>query len=71
MIDTRPITIDPHAWYTDGHARLLLDLSGATLARARRSGRLRYVRAGQRIFYLGRWLTDWLGGDDRLEGGGP
>jgi hypothetical protein len=67
MIDVRPITIDAAAWYTDGHARLLLDLPGATLSRARRAGRLRHARVGQRILYLGQWLTDWLSADERQE----
>jgi hypothetical protein len=61
MIDSaQPITIESEAWYSDGHARLLLDVPSATLARARRRGQLRYARAGRQILYLGRWLTDWL-----------
>jgi hypothetical protein len=61
MIDVRaPITIDPDGWYSDGQARLLLDLPSATLARARRKGGLRYAKAGNRILYQGQWLTDWL-----------
>jgi hypothetical protein len=60
MIDARPVTIGPAAWYTDGDARLLLALPGATLLRARRAGSLRYVRVGHRVMYLGRWLTAWL-----------
>jgi hypothetical protein len=60
MIELRPIIIDPDAWYSDGQARLLLDLPGATLVQARRIGTLRYTRLGHRIMYLGRWLTAWL-----------
>jgi hypothetical protein len=69
MIDThtQPITIDPAGWYTDGQARLLLDLPSATLARARRAGELRHARRGQRTLYLGRWLLDWL--EAAAEGG--
>ena len=60
MIELHPITFDQNGWYTDGQARLLLDVPGATLARARRAGELRYSRAGKRIMYRGQWLTAWL-----------
>lgn len=60
MLDLSPITIDPHGWYSDGQARLLLDLPSATLCRARQLGKLRSARAGRRVMYLGQWLIDWL-----------
>lgn len=58
-----PIPIDPGAVYDDGAVVLALDLPSATLARARREGRLRYSKRGKRTFYLGRWLLDWLTAD--------
>lgn len=55
-----PARIDHDAIYTDGELRLLLDLPSATLARERRSGRLRYRRIGRRVYHLGSWVLDWL-----------
>jgi hypothetical protein len=57
---TTPARIDPDAIYTDGELRLLLDLTDAALARERRAGRLRSRRVGRRLYYLGRWVLDWL-----------
>jgi hypothetical protein len=54
------LPIDPDTVYTEGSVSLALDLPLATLARARREGRLRYSRQGQRILILGQWLLDWL-----------
>lgn len=54
-----PARIDPDGIYHDGQARLLLGLSGATLSRARRQGRLRFTRQGKRILYRGAWLLAW------------
>jgi hypothetical protein len=58
-----PAHIHPDAVYHDGQARLLLGLAGATLARARREGRLRFTRQGKRILYRGAWLLAWLEAD--------
>jgi hypothetical protein len=58
-----PVPIDPAAVYDDGAVLLALGLSSATLARARREGRLRHSRKGKRTFYLGQWLIDWLAAD--------
>jgi hypothetical protein len=55
-----PIRIDPDGVYDDDVLYASLELSSATLARARRDGRLRYTRQGRRVLYLGRWLLDWL-----------
>jgi hypothetical protein len=52
--------IDPDAVYDDGAVVLSLDISSATLVRARRDGALRYRRVGRRAVYLGRWLIEWL-----------
>jgi hypothetical protein len=65
VLDTpTPVRIVPDAIYAEGELRLLLDLPSATLARERRSGRLRCRRVGQRTFYLGRWVLDWLAGEE-------
>jgi hypothetical protein len=60
---TGTIQIDPQTIFTDGGLRLLLGLPSATLARARREGRLRYARRGKQIFYTGAWVVDWLVGE--------
>jgi hypothetical protein len=71
MLDTLPI--HPDTVYTEGAVALALDLPTATLRRARREGRLRYTRQGQRVLILGRWLLDWLDSDAARQrtGGGP
>lgn len=55
--------IDPDAFYRDGEVRLLLGLTTTTMARARRTGGLRYTRQGRALLYRGRWLLDWLESD--------
>ena len=57
---TTPLRIDSEAIYHDGDVRLLLGLTAASTARARREGRLRYTRQGHSILYRGQWLIDWL-----------
>jgi len=37
-----------------------LNLTTATFARERRSGRLKFQKKGHRVFYLGQWLLDWM-----------
>jgi hypothetical protein len=58
-----PVLIDPGAVYDDGAVVLALDIPSATLARARRDGRLRYTRQGRRVLYLGQWILNWLASD--------
>jgi hypothetical protein len=58
-----PIRIEPDAIYDDGAVVLALDIPSATLARARRDGRLRYTRQGRRTLYLGQWVLEWLAAD--------
>lgn len=55
-----PCHIDSQGVYDDGAVVIALDIPSATLARARRDGRLRYTRQGRRTLYLGQWLLDWL-----------
>jgi hypothetical protein len=52
--------IDPEHLYDTGAVVLGLEIPSATIARARREGRLRYTRKGRRVLYLGGWLLDWL-----------
>ena len=55
-----PVTISTDALYDDGALHRLLALTTATLAAARRSGRLRHTRQGQRTLYKGSWILEWL-----------
>jgi hypothetical protein len=57
---TAGVSIDPQAVYDDGALYCALGLSTAALARARRSGYLRYTRQGNRVLYLGEWVIEWL-----------
>jgi hypothetical protein len=59
------IRIDPTGIYDDALLYAALEISAATLARARRDGRLRYTRQGRRVLYLGQWVLDWLQADAR------
>jgi hypothetical protein len=58
------IYIEPDLIYDDGPLVLDLGMSGGALAKARRSGALRYTRKGGRVLYLGRWILDWLEKDE-------
>jgi len=69
MTDTVPHAhIHPDAVYNDGQARLLLGLTGTTLARTRREHRLRFTRQGKTVLYRGSWLLAWLEADADREG---
>ena len=59
--------IEPDGIYDDGSLHLALGVTPATLARARRSGELRFSRKGKRTFYLGKWVLDWIQADARQE----
>jgi hypothetical protein len=61
------IRIDPAGIYDDVLLYAALELSAATLARARKEGRLRFTRQGRRIFYLGAWVLAWLEADSHQE----
>jgi hypothetical protein len=58
-----PPQIHTDAIYHDGQARLLLGLTCAAMARARREGRLRFTRQGNCVLYRGSWLLAWLEAD--------
>jgi hypothetical protein len=57
---TAGVSIDPTTIYDDGALYCALGLTATALARARRSGRLRYTRQGNRVLYLGEWVVEWL-----------
>ena len=59
------VSIAPDGIYDDGALHLAMGLSPATLARARRSGELRFTRKGNRTLYVGQWVLDWIKADDR------
>jgi hypothetical protein len=52
--------LSPDAILDDTALRTLLGVTPATLARARREGKLRFTRQGNRILYLGEWVVEWL-----------
>ena len=54
------VTVNPTEIYDDGSLYVALGLSASALARARRSGRLKFTRQGRRVFYLGSWIVEWL-----------
>ena len=57
------LVIEPTGVYDDAALVLGLGLTHATLARARRDGRLRFSRKGRRVLYLGQWVLNWLAAD--------
>jgi hypothetical protein len=65
---TAAVRIDPDAVLDDGALLMEFGISAATLARARREGKLRYTRKGRRILYLGVWILNWLQMDPWPEG---
>jgi hypothetical protein len=71
MMTSLPIRIKPDGLYDDNLLYAALELSAATLARARREGRLRFTRQGRRTLYLGQWLLDWLRSDAARQGDVP
>jgi len=58
------LALDPNTIYEEGAVALALDIPLATLLRARRERRLRFVRKGRRVFFRGQWLLDWFEGDE-------
>lgn len=60
MTSLVPPRIDPEGIYHNGDACLILGLTSATLARARREKWLRFSRQGRVILYRGQWLLDWI-----------
>jgi hypothetical protein len=60
---TAAVLIDPNAVLDDGALLMQLGITSATLARARKAGKLRFSRQGKRVLYLGCWVLDWLRAD--------
>jgi hypothetical protein len=63
----KPVSIEPSHLYDDGTLQLTAGLSLTALAKARRSGRLRFAKQGNRVLYLGQWILDWLEAESRQE----
>ena len=61
---TEPVRLDPEAIFDDGALRRMLHLPQSAVDRARKSGELRSTRKGGRVLYLGRWVLDWLTGEE-------
>ena len=55
-----PFLIQFNAIFDDSALHLTLGLAGTTLAKARKTGALRYCRFGNRTLYRGSWVLDWL-----------
>jgi hypothetical protein len=55
-----PAKIDPNAVYSDGDLRIILGVTSATTAAARRSGALRFSRLGKQTIHRGTWVLDWI-----------
>jgi hypothetical protein len=64
MVTSR-ITIEPNGIYDDALLCNALEVGAETLARARRSGELRYRRVGRRPVYLGLWILAWLRSEEQ------
>jgi hypothetical protein len=60
---TTGFCLNSTAVYDDGALYCAFGLTATSLARARRSGRLRYTRQGNRVLYLGEWVVEWLRSD--------
>jgi hypothetical protein len=54
------VKFDPAAVLDDSALQLALGVSSEALAKARKSGHLKFSRLGRRTFYLGSWVTAWL-----------
>lgn len=65
MTITETILIASDGIYDDALLCAALCVSAATLARACRDGRRRYIRQGKRTLYLSQWVLDWLQADVR------
>jgi hypothetical protein len=61
---SEPVRIDEQAWYDDAALNRELGLAFSALARARKSGELRFTRRGGFILYLGSWVQIWLTADE-------
>lgn len=60
------ISIDPLGVYTEGAISIAFEVPLATIARARRDGRLRTARIGNRTLITGASLLKWLESSDPM-----
>ena len=54
------LRLDDDAIYDDGSLVLTLGVTPTKLAKARRTGTLRYSRCAGRNLYFGRWVREWI-----------
>jgi len=62
------IRIEPDAVLDEDSLGEALGVSDQVLLRARREGRLRFSKQGNRVLYLGHWVLDWLQADASQKG---
>lgn len=60
MDQSKPIKIDPNAFYFDDGLVELLNLTHGALSAARRSGALKFIRKGRCNLYRGEAVLNWL-----------
>jgi hypothetical protein len=65
-----PVLIESEALYDNTALRQALGLTHAVLTAARRAGRLRYTRQGNRTLYKGAWILNWLESESAPTGPG-
>ncbi len=58
----KPVLIHPNEVYSLLAARTALGLGLHALQAEYKAGRLKYARRCKRVWFLGRWLLDWLEG---------
>ena len=56
----KPFALKTFGVYDDDVLMEGMGIPKITLAKARRSGQLRFTRKGHRILYRGQWVIDWL-----------
>jgi hypothetical protein len=66
---TAGVCLDPNAVYDDGALYCALGLTSTVLAKARRSGLLKFTKQGRRTFYLGKWVLEWLSSEGQRRDG--
>jgi hypothetical protein len=65
LTEPQPVTIRSDAFYDDDLLSHVLGVTRAILARACKSGQLRFSAIGSRRLYQGRWVLDWLSAEPK------
>jgi hypothetical protein len=60
---TNTVRIEPNAVLDDGALYCLFGITETAAVKARRAGKLKYTRKGNRVLYLGKWVLAWLQSD--------